>query len=153
MSFLRQVDDINQRQRGRVAKMATSMLGGSVARSRIAVWGAAFKPHSDDVRDSPALSIAGKLHLRGARVTVYDPQANETARGVFPTLDYVDSAIDAARDADLVLHLTEWPEFRTVDLDTVGSVVRRKQILDGRNALDLDAWRSAGWTARGLGRP
>jgi UDPglucose 6-dehydrogenase len=152
MSFLRQVDDINQRQRVRVSKMATSMLGGSVARSRIAVWGAAFKPHSDDVRDSPALSIAGKLHLRGARVAVYDPQANETARGVFPTLDYVDSAIDAARDADLVLHLTEWPEFRTVDLDEVGAVVRRKQILDGRNALDLDAWRSAGWTARGLGR-
>ncbi len=152
MSFLRQVDDINQRQRVRVSKMATAMLGGSVARSRIAVWGAAFKPDSDDVRDSPALSIAGKLHLRGARVTVYDPQANETARGVFPTLDYADSALEAVRDADLVLHLTEWPEFREVDIEAVGGVVRRKQILDGRNALDLDAWRSAGWTARGLGR-
>lgn len=152
MGFLRQVDDINQRQRIRVAKIATSMLGGSVARSRIAVWGAAFKPDSDDVRDSPALSIAGELHLRGARVAVYDPQANETARGVFPTLEYAGSAIDAARDVDLILHLTEWREFRDVDLDEVGAVVRRKQILDGRNALDLDAWRSAGWEARGLGR-
>ncbi|MCD4523846.1 UDP-glucose/GDP-mannose dehydrogenase family protein [Nocardioides sp. cx-173] len=152
MSFLRQVDDINQRQRSRVAEIAEGMLGGSVARSRIAVWGAAFKPDSDDVRDSPALSIAGKLHLRGADVTVYDPQANETARAAFPTLGYAGSAVDAARDADLVLHLTEWPEFRTVDLAEVGGVVRRKQILDGRNLLDLDAWREAGWTARGLGR-
>jgi UDPglucose 6-dehydrogenase len=153
MSFLRQVDDINQRQRSRVAQLAATMLGGNVARSRIAVWGAAFKPDSDDVRDSPALSIAGKLHLRGASVVVYDPQATETARAVFPTLDYAATALDAARGADLLLHLTEWPEFRTVDLDAVGATVRRKQLLDGRNALDLDAWRTAGWTARGLGRP
>ena len=128
------------------------MLGGSVARSRIAVWGAAFKPDSDDVRDSPALSIAGKLQLRGATVVVYDPQANHTAQALFPTLDYADSALEAAQGADLVLHLTEWPEFREVDIEAVGGVVRRKQLLDGRNALDLDAWRSAGWTARGLGR-
>ncbi len=152
MTFLRQVDDINQRQRSRVAQIATAMLGGSVTRARIGVWGAAFKPDSDDVRDSPALSIAGKLHLRGAAVTVYDPKANETAREMFPTLDYADSAVDAARDADLVLHLTEWPEFRAVDITAVGEVVRRKQVLDGRNLLDLGAWRSAGWTARGLGR-
>ncbi len=152
MSFLRQVDDINQRQRSRVAQLSTTMLGGSVARSRIAVWGAAFKPDSDDVRDSPALSIAGKLHLRGASVVVYDPQANDTARAVFPTLDYAGSALEAVQGADLVLHLTEWPEFREVDLEAVGAGVRRKQILDGRNALDLDAWRSAGWTARGVGR-
>ena len=152
MTFLRQVDDINQRQRSRVAQLAATMLGGSVARSRIGVWGAAFKPDSDDVRDSPALSIAGKLHLRGASVVVYDPQANETARGVFPTLDYAGSALEAATGVDLVLHLTEWPEFREVDVEAVGAVARRKQILDGRNALDLDAWRSAGWTARGVGR-
>jgi UDPglucose 6-dehydrogenase len=152
MTFLRQVDDINQRQRSRVAQMATTMLGGNVARSRIAVWGAAFKPDSDDVRDSPALSIAGKLHLRGASVVVYDPEATETARAIFPTLDYADSALEAAQGADLLLHLTEWSEFRDVDIDAVGAAARRKQLLDGRNALDLDAWRSAGWTARGLGR-
>ena len=152
MTFLRQVDDINQRQRSRVAKIATGMLGGSVSRSRIAVWGAAFKPDSDDVRDSPALSIAGELHLRGAHVVVYDPEATETARGVFPTLEYADSAVAAARDADLLLHLTEWKEFRTVDPDELGSVVRRKQLLDGRNVFDLEAWRASGWVARGLGR-
>lgn len=153
MSFLRQVDDINLRQRTRVVQIAKSMLGGNIARSRIAVWGAAFKPHSDDVRDSPALSIAGQLHLRGALVSVYDPKANETARAKFPTLDYADSALDAARDADLLLHLTEWPEFREIDPVSLGEVVRSKQVIDGRNKLDLAAWRAAGWTARGLGRP
>ncbi|MDP2773203.1 MAG: UDP-glucose/GDP-mannose dehydrogenase family protein [Nocardioides sp.] len=152
MTFLRQVDDINQRQRQRVAQVATAMVGGSVSRARIGVWGAAFKPDSDDVRDSPALDIAGRLHLRGATVTVYDPKANETACERFPTLEYADSAVAAAHDADLVLHLTEWPEFRSVDIAEVGSAVRRKQILDGRNLLDLPAWRAAGWTARGLGR-
>ena len=152
MSFLRQVDDINLRQRSRVVQIATAMLGGSVSRTRIAVWGAAFKPHSDDVRDSPALAIAGQLHLRGAQVSVYDPKANETARAMFPTLDYAESALAAARDADLILHLTEWPEFREVALPELGEVVRRKQVVDGRNRLDLDAWRGAGWTVRGLGR-
>lgn len=152
MSFLRQVDDINLRQRSRVVQIATGLLGGSVARSRIAVWGAAFKPHSDDVRDSPALSIAGALHLRGATVSVYDPKANDTARATFPTLEYAESALGAARDADLLLHLTEWPEFREVDPVAVGDVVRRKQVIDGRNKLDLEAWRAAGWTVRGLGR-
>jgi len=152
MTFLRQVDDINQRQRQRVAQVATAMVGGSVSRARIGVWGAAFKPDSDDVRDSPALDIAGRLHLRGATVTVYDPKANGTARDRFPTLEYADSAVEAARDADLVLHLTEWPEFRSVDIAEVSAAVRRKQILDGRNLLDLPAWREAGWTARGLGR-
>ena len=152
MSFLRQVDDINQRQRQRVVQAATAMVGGSVSRARIAVWGAAFKPHSDDVRDSPALWIAGQLHLRGAEVAVYDPKANDTARAMFPTLEYADGAVEAARDADLLLHLTEWPEFREVDIEAVGNAVRRQQILDGRNVLDLPAWRSAGWVARGLGR-
>lgn len=152
MSFLRQVDDINLRQRSRVVQIATAMLGGSVSRTRIAVWGAAFKPHSDDVRDSPALAIAGQLHLRGAHVSVYDPKANDTARAMFPTLDYAESALAAARDADLVLHLTEWPEFREVSPSELGDVVRRKQVIDGRNRLDLDAWRAAGWTVRGLGR-
>jgi len=152
MSFLRQVDDINLRQRTRVVQIATATLGGNVARARIGVWGAAFKPHSDDVRDSPALSIAGQLHLRGALVSVFDPQANETARATFPTLDYAETALAAARDADLLLHLTEWPEFRAIDPAELGSVVRRRQVVDGRNVLDLPAWRAAGWTARGLGR-
>jgi UDPglucose 6-dehydrogenase len=152
MSFLRQVDDINQRQRQRVTQMAEEMVGGSVADRRVCVWGAAFKPDSDDVRDSPALAIAGELHLRGAKVCVYDPKATETARARFPTLSYAGSALEAARDADLVLHLTEWREFREIDLDELGGVVAHRRLIDGRNQLDLAAWRSAGWEARGIGR-
>ncbi len=152
MSFLRQVDDINQRQRLRATQVAKAMLGESVLGARIGVWGAAFKPDSDDVRDSPALNIAGQLHLRGAHVTVYDPKAAATAAARFPTLDYATSAVDAARGADLLLHLTEWPEFRAVDPDEVGAVMTHRRLLDGRNLLDLPAWRAAGFEARGLGR-
>jgi UDPglucose 6-dehydrogenase len=152
MTFLRHVDDVNQRQRERVVHVAHAMVGGDLAGARIAVWGAAFKPDSDDVRDSPALWIAGQLSLRGARVQVYDPRANDTARREFPTLVYADSAVEACRDADLVLHLTEWAEFRTLTPADLDRVVARPQIFDGRNVLDLEAWRSAGWTARALGR-
>jgi UDPglucose 6-dehydrogenase len=152
MSFLRQVDDINQRQRLRATQVVKAMLGGTVLGARIGVWGAAFKPDSDDVRDSPALNIAGQLHLRGAHVTVYDPKAAATAAARFPTLDYATSAVDAARDADILLHLTEWPEFRSVSPDEVGAVMAQRRLLDGRNLLDLAAWRSAGFEARGLGR-
>jgi UDPglucose 6-dehydrogenase len=152
MTFLRHVDDINQRQRERVVHIAAAIVGGDLAGTRIGVWGAAFKPDSDDVRDSPALWVAGQLHLRGAGVRVYDPRANDTARRTFPTLEYADSAVDACRDADLVLHLTEWPEFREIKPGDLEGVVHRRQLFDGRNVLDLDAWRSAGWTARGVGR-
>src|SRR3954471_3020370 len=120
MTFLRHVDDVNLRMRERVVQVAQAMVeepaagGGepSLVGSRIAVWGAAFKPDSDDVRDSPALSIAGQLHLRGAQVMVYDPRANDTARVMSPPLPPSASAVEPCRDADLVLHLTEWPEFR-----------------------------------------
>jgi UDPglucose 6-dehydrogenase len=152
MTFLRHVDDVNQRQRERVVHVVSSMIDGDLADSRIAVWGAAFKPDSDDVRDSPALWIAGQLHLRGADVRVYDPRANATAARAFPTLEYADSAIEACRGADLVLHLTEWPQFREITPADLEDVVRRRQLFDGRNVLDLDAWRSAGWTARAVGR-
>jgi UDPglucose 6-dehydrogenase len=152
MTFLRHVDDVNQRQRERVVHVVSSMLDGDLADARIAVWGAAFKPDSDDVRDSPALWVAGQLHLRGAGVRVYDPRANATAARAFPTLEYADSAIEACRGADLVLHLTEWPQFREITPADLEDVVRRRQLFDGRNVLDLDAWRSAGWTARAVGR-
>jgi UDPglucose 6-dehydrogenase len=153
MTFLRHVDDINQRQRERVVEIATGMLEGRLSTARIAVWGAAFKPDSDDVRDSPALWVAGQLHLRGARVRVHDPRAVETARAAFPTLAYADSPVEACRDADLILHLTEWPEYRAITPDDLDGVVAAPRIFDGRNALDLATWRSAGWTARALGRP
>ena len=160
MTFLRHVDDVNLRMRERVVQVAQAMIAGptaaggeaSLVGSRIAVWGAAFKPDSDDVRDSPALSVAGQLHLRGAEVVVYDPQASGTARSAFPTLTYADSAVEACHGADLVLHLTEWREFREIGPADLDVVVRRRQIFDGRNCLDLDAWRAAGWTARAVGR-
>src|SRR4051794_18328449 len=152
MTFLRHVDDVNQRQRERVVHIATAMVGGDLSGARIGVWGAAFKPDSDDVRDSPALWVSGQLQLKGARVQVYDPRANASASQVFPTLSFADSAIDACRDADLVLHLTEWPEFRRIGPAELDGVVARPQLFDGRNVLDLDTWRAAGWTARALGR-
>jgi UDPglucose 6-dehydrogenase len=152
MTFLRHVDAVNQRQRERVVHVATAMLDGDLAGARIAVWGAAFKPDSDDVRDSPALWASGQLQLSGADVRVYDPQAVTTARQMFPTLSYADSAVAACDQADLVLHLTEWPEFREITPSDLASVVAHPRIFDGRNVLDLDAWRSAGWTARALGR-
>jgi UDPglucose 6-dehydrogenase len=152
MTFLRHVDDVNQRQRERVVHIAKAMVGGDLSGARIGVWGAAFKPDSDDVRDSPALWISGQLHLSGARVRVYDPRANTTAAQSFPTLTYADSAIEACRDADLVLHLTEWPEFLEITPADLEGVVSRPVLFDGRNVLDLDAWRSAGWTTRALGR-
>jgi UDPglucose 6-dehydrogenase len=152
MSLLGEVDSINQRQRERAVQIATGMIGGPLAGARIALWGAAFKPGTDDVRDSPALSIAGQLHLRGAEVTIHDPKAGDTARAAFPTMRYADDPVEACRDADLVMHMTEWPQFGEVAIDAVSAVVSRKQLLDGRNTLDLPAWRAAGWTARGLGR-
>lgn len=152
MSFLRQVDDINQRRRAQLVTTVVELLDGRPTGRRIGVWGAAFKPESDDVRDSPALWIAGQLYLRGAEVTVYDPRASDSARHTFPTLAYAASALDAARDADLMLHLTEWQEFRDLDIDQVTAVVQRPMLLDGRNVLDFAAWRDAGWTVHGFGR-
>ena len=152
MSLLSQVDDINQGRREHAVQVASSMLDGSLGGARIAVWGAAFKPQTDDVRDSPALWIAGQLHLRGAEVSVYDPKANDTARLKFPTLHYTPDAASCARDADLLLHLTAWPEFAEVDPAGLRAVVRRPLLLDGGNCLDFEAWRAAGWTVRGLGR-
>ncbi len=152
LSFLKSVDEINMRRRARMVDLAREVCGGSLAGQRIGVLGAAFKPNSDDIRDSPALDVALSVQKAGAAVRVYDPEAMENARIYYPTLAYAGSALEACRDADVVLHLTEWQEFRDMDPDELGEVVRSKHILDGRNALDLDRWRSAGWTFRALGR-
>ena len=153
LSFLREVDAINQRRRARMVGLASESLGGDVSGKRIAVLGAAFKPNSDDIRDSPALDVAAALHAKGATVTVYDPEAVENARRLHPELAYADSAVEAARGADVVLHLTEWREFRDMDPSVLDEVVRQRHIVDGRNALDPALWRAAGWTYRALGRP
>jgi len=152
LMFLREVDAINMRRRASTVGLARELCGGSVVGERIAVLGAAFKPDSDDVRDSPALHVAGELQLAGALVTVYDPKAMANAQARFPTLGYAESAVAACTGADLVLHLTEWEEFRALDPAALAEVVTRPCVLDARNALDAEAWRAAGWTYRGFGR-
>ena len=153
LSFLKEVDAINMRRRAHVVDRARDACGGSVLGKRIGVLGAAFKPNSDDVRDSPALNVAGQVQLQGAQVTVYDPRANHNARALFPTLAYAESAVEACEGADLVLHLTEWQEFREMDPAVLSAVVSDRQIIDARNALDGPRWRDAGWNYRALGRP
>src|SRR6476469_3904129 len=152
LSFLREVDSINMRRRVRMVDLAREVCGGSIVGRRIAVLGAAFKPDSDDIRDSPALSVAAQMRLQGASVVVTDPEAVANAQRAWPDLAYADSPFDAAKDADLVMVLTEWEQYRELDPVELGKVVADRRILDGRNALDRDAWRAAGWTYRALGR-
>ncbi|MDX6267362.1 MAG: UDPglucose 6-dehydrogenase, partial [Frankiales bacterium] len=153
LSFLKEVDAINLRRRARMIDLAREELGGSFAGTRVAVLGAAFKPNSDDIRDSPALDVAASIQQQGAAVTLYDPEAMENAKLKHPELGYRASAVDAARGADIVLHLTEWAEFRQMDPAALSEVVAQRRIVDGRNALDPELWRGAGWTYRALGRP
>ncbi|MDQ1723269.1 MAG: UDPglucose 6-dehydrogenase [Frankiaceae bacterium] len=153
LSFLREIDAINIRRRVRMVDMAREQVGGTFTNRRIAVFGAAFKPNSDDIRDSPALDVADIIRRQGATVTVYDPEAMGNARRKFPELRFADTAFQAATGADLVLHLTEWQEFREMDPDALRAVVRVPHIVDGRNILDAEDWRAKGWTYRALGRP
>jgi UDPglucose 6-dehydrogenase len=154
LTFLREIDSINMRQRGQMVELARHALGGGpFLGKRVAVLGATFKPDSDDVRDSPALNVAGQIHLQGGQVTVYDPKGMDNAKRLFPTLGYADTAVDAVRGADVVLHLTEWREFRELDPGVLGEVAAARVLLDGRNSLDPESWRRAGWTYRAMGRP
>ncbi|WP_054815505.1 UDP-glucose dehydrogenase family protein [Nocardia arizonensis] len=153
VAFLREVDNINMRRRTKVVDMATRACGGSLLGANVAVLGAAFKPESDDVRDSPALNVAGMIQLHGAVVTVYDPKALENSRRVFPTLNYATSVADACDRADVVLVLTEWQEFTALRPHDLDRVVRARSIIDGRNCLNRATWRDAGWVYAGLGTP
>jgi UDPglucose 6-dehydrogenase len=153
LSFLTEVDAINLRRRARMVDLARELLDDTFAHHRVAVLGAAFKPDSDDIRDSPALDVATRIAKAGGHVTVYDPVALDNARRDYPDLNYADTAIGAATEADIVLHLTEWREFRELDPAVLDAVVARKNIVDGRNALDPTRWRAAGWHYRALGRP
>jgi UDPglucose 6-dehydrogenase len=152
LSFLKEVDAINLRRRARMVDLARELCGGTLAGVRVAILGAAFKPNTDDIRDSPALDVGVTVQQAGAAVRVYDPKAMDNARVAYPTLAYASSAVDAARDADVVLHLTEWAEFREMDPSVLSEVVNERRIVDGRNALDRDLWRADGWTYRALGR-
>lgn len=153
LTFLREVDAINMRRRSRVVELTREICGGTLLGKRVTVLGAAFKPESDDVRDSPALSIAAQLQLQGAVVTVTDPKALPNAAKRFPELHYEADLEMAISKADVLLLLTEWQQYRSLDPYELGSRVASLHILDGRNVLDAAKWRAAGWTYRGLGRP
>ena len=152
VSFLREVDAINQRRRDRVVDLALRSLGDQLPGAKITVLGAAFKPNSDDIRDSPALDIAHRLHKLGAQVNITDPKALDAAARRHPDLVAEPDTQRALRDADLVLLLTEWAEYVQLDPSEVATWVRRPVIIDGRNALDPARWRASGWNYHGLGR-
>ena len=152
LEFLREIDSINLRARQRVIDLVRSELALDLKSFRIAVLGAAFKPDSDDVRDSPALDIAAQIHAAGADVVVHDPKAIEPARKRFPNLQFATEIEECVKGADLILHLTEWKVYRELDPIRIKELVKQAKILDGRNALDRDKWRNAGWQFHALGR-
>ena len=151
LQFLREMDQINTGRRALAVEVARELAGGSFTGRNVAVLGAAFKPGTDDVRDSPALNVARMIQSEGAVVRVHDPRATYNARQAWPALDYVEEAVKACEAADVVLHLTEWAEYRELDPLELASVVRTPCLLDGRNVLPLSQWRAAGWTVRSLG--
>jgi UDPglucose 6-dehydrogenase len=160
LRFLHEVDLINQRRRQRVVQLAAELLGRTpgpagpdLSGLRVAVLGATFKPNSDDVRDSPALSIVRKLVRSGADVAVYDPEGTENARCEVPDVTFAKSIPDAVTAADLVCVLTEWEEFRNADPVALARLTNGQRVIDGRNCLDPAVWRRAGWEYRGMGRP
>ena len=152
VEFLREIDAINLRARQRVIDVVRTMLSEDLSQFRIAVLGAAFKPESDDVRDSPALDIAAQLNSAGALVTVHDPKAIANAKKRFPALKFAQTVAECVAGADLVLHLTEWREYRELDPADMAVLVKTPFIIDGRNVLDRERWIAAGWKFHALGR-
>ncbi|MEV7928283.1 UDP-glucose/GDP-mannose dehydrogenase family protein [Kitasatospora sp. NPDC088779] len=151
--LLRQVAAINRRRREHTVELAREVLGNAVTGQRIAVWGAAFKAHTDDIRDSPALAVADALQRAGAEVTVHDPAAMDNARRAYPRLDYADDPTQAVTGAELLLHLTDWPQYSDADPAGLARHIAVPQVIDARGTLDAARWRAAGWTFRALGRP
>ena len=152
LEFLTEIDAINLRARQRVIDVVRADLSEDLTQYKIAVLGAAFKPDSDDVRDSPALDIAAQLHAAGAKVVVHDPKAIENARKRFPNLGFSESIQECVTGADLILHLTEWKQYRELDPVAIKALTKGAMIIDGRNALDRELWRAAGWKFHALGR-
>jgi UDPglucose 6-dehydrogenase len=150
---LREVDSINMRRRTRMVDLARDECGGSIAGRKIAVLGAAFKPDSDDVRDSPALSVAAQMQLQGAYVVVTDPQAIDNGQKKWPDLVFAPTVDEAVEGVEVVMLLTEWPEYVALDPAATKDLVAVPRIIDGRNCLEPAQWRAAGWTYRALGRP
>jgi UDPglucose 6-dehydrogenase len=149
--FLQEIDEINNARRRHAVDLSRNLVGGSFVGQNVAILGAAFKPNTDDVRDSPALDVAAAIHSEGALVRVHDPRAIDNARLKRPELEYCDEPDKACEEADVVLHLTDWSEYRNLDPTSLRSVVRTARIFDGRNVLPLGRWRAAGWTVRSMG--
>jgi UDPglucose 6-dehydrogenase len=145
-NLLAEVDTINLSRRARVVELTRELANGTLEGCRVAVLGLSFKPGSDDVRDSPSLDVCDLLKREGARVTAHDPVAMEKAARVMPDIQYASSVSGAVADADVVLHLTEWADYRVIDPVLLGRVVARRNIIDARCALDGESWRSAGWS-------
>ncbi|MFC5931201.1 UDP-glucose/GDP-mannose dehydrogenase family protein [Cryobacterium melibiosiphilum] len=153
VAFLKEMDAINLRRRQRVVDLTVASLPIPVHQAKVAVLGLSFKPHSDDVRDSPALDVAVQLRGLGAEVVAIDPQAIENARARHPQLTYSESLEETLRGADAVVHVTEWPEYRELDPVWAGALVRNRLVIDGRNSYDSTVWRAAGWEYKGMGKP
>jgi UDPglucose 6-dehydrogenase len=151
--ILHEVDAINLGRRTRMVGLTAEVLGGSVAGRSVCILGAAFKPGSDDVRDSPALDVAQILHGMGAEITIYDPAATDNARKACPEFSYAESVLGAAAGADIVLLLTDWPEFAAINPGELGRVTAGRRLIDGRYMLDATTWRDAGWIYRACGVP
>jgi UDPglucose 6-dehydrogenase len=150
--LLREVDTINVGRRAKLVELTKDVVGGALDGVKVAILGAAFKPDSDDIRDSPALSIAEQIETKGASVTVYDPKALDNCRRLFPRLNYARSINEACEAADVTLVLTEWAEFRSLKPENLEAAVRKRRIIDGRNCLNRQQWVDAGWLYRGVGR-
>ncbi len=153
VAFLKEVDAINLRRRHRVVELAVDALGGEPLGKKVAVLGLAFKPFSDDIRDSPAIDVAVRLRGLGADVVAIDPEAIENSKRLHPQLEFSDDLSAVLDGADLVVLVTEWNEYRHLDPVWAGELVGVRSVIDGRNCLDVKAWREAGWTYKGLGRP
>ncbi|WP_309973507.1 UDP-glucose/GDP-mannose dehydrogenase family protein [Agromyces sp. 3263] len=153
VAFLKEVDAINLRRRHRVVELAVDALGGEPLGKKVAVLGLAFKPFSDDIRDSPAIDVAVRLRGLGADVVAIDPEAIENSKRLHPQLEFSDDLSAVLDGADLVVLVTEWNEYRHLDPVWAGELVGVRSVIDGRNCLDAKAWREAGWTYKGLGRP
>ena len=152
VEFLKEIDAINLRARQRIIELVRKDLSDNLQGKKVAILGAAFKPDSDDVRDSPALDIAAQIQAAGAIVTVHDPKAIANAQKRFPALNFAGDVNTTLKDAEIVLHLTEWKIYREIDPVKVKSIVKNPIVIDGRNALDRELWQSAGWKFRALGR-
>ena len=152
VEFLKEIDAINLRARQRIIELVRKDLSENLQGKKVAILGAAFKPDSDDVRDSPALDIAAQIQAAGAVVIVHDPKAIANAQKRFPALQFAEDINSTLKDAEIVLHLTEWKIYREINPAEVKSLVKSAIMIDGRNALDRELWQSAGWKFRALGR-